>query len=68
MESEECKARRAKAIAKLSSGESLAGKDGAFAPFFKEFLETTLQQRWKPIWMFMNSKTAISVTVRVPSG
>jgi putative transposase len=43
MESEEYKAMRAKALAQLRSGESLTGKDGAFAPLIKEFLETALQ-------------------------
>ncbi|MFA7491341.1 MAG: IS256 family transposase [Mariniphaga sp.] len=43
MESEEYKAMRAKALAQLRSGESLTGKDGAFAPLIKEFIETALQ-------------------------
>lgn len=43
METEEYKAMRAKALAQLRSGESLTGKDGAFGPLIKEFLETALQ-------------------------
>lgn len=43
MESEEYKTMRAKALAQLRSGESLTGKDGAFAPLIKEFIETALQ-------------------------
>jgi putative transposase len=34
---------RAKALAQLRSGESLTGKNGAFAPLIKEFIETALQ-------------------------
>lgn len=43
MESEDYKTMRAKALAQLRSGESLTGKDGAFAPLIKEFIETALQ-------------------------
>lgn len=43
METEDYKAMRAKALAQLRSGESLTGKDGAFGPLIKEFLETALQ-------------------------
>ena len=43
MESEEFKEMRAKALAQLRSGESLTGKNGAFAPLIKEFIETALQ-------------------------
>jgi len=43
MESEEYKEMRAKALAQLRSGESLTGKNGAFAPLIKEFIETALQ-------------------------
>lgn len=43
MESEEFKAMQAKALAQLMSGQSLTGKDGAFAPLLKQFLETALE-------------------------
>jgi transposase-like protein len=43
MESEEYKQMRALALEQLRSGVSLTGKDGAFAPLIKEFLETALQ-------------------------
>ena len=43
MESEEYKEMKAKALAQLRSGESLTGKNGAFAPLIKEFIETALQ-------------------------
>lgn len=33
---------RDKALVQLRSGESLTGKDGAFAPFLNEFLEAAL--------------------------
>lgn len=39
---EEYKAMQAKALAQLRSGQSLTGKDGAFAPLLKEFIETAL--------------------------
>jgi transposase-like protein len=34
---------QAKALEQLMSGESLTGKDGAFAPLLKQFLETALE-------------------------
>ena len=34
---------RDKALSQLRSGESLLGKDGAFAPLLKEFLEAALE-------------------------
>lgn len=34
---------REKALSQLRSGESLTGKDGAFAPLLKEFLESALE-------------------------
>jgi putative transposase len=43
MESEEYKQMRALALEQLRTGVSLTGKDGAFAPLIKEFLETALQ-------------------------
>lgn len=43
MESEEFKAMQAKALAQLKSGQSLTGKDGAFAPLLKQFLEAALE-------------------------
>lgn len=43
METEEYKQMRALALEQLRSGVSLTGKDGAFAPLIKEFLETALQ-------------------------
>lgn len=43
MESEEFKAMQAKALAQLRTGQSLTGKDGAFAPLLKQFLETALE-------------------------
>jgi len=36
------KAMQAKALAQLRSGQSLTGKDGAFAPLLKQFIETAL--------------------------
>jgi putative transposase len=39
---EEFKAMQAKALEQLRTGQSLTGKDGAFAPLLKEFLETAL--------------------------
>jgi transposase-like protein len=41
--SEDYKALQAKALAQLRSGQSLTGKDGAFAPLLKEFLESALK-------------------------
>lgn len=43
MESEEFKTMQAKALAQLRSGQSLTGKDGAFAPLLKQFLEAALE-------------------------
>ena len=43
MESEEFKVMQAKALAQLRSGQSLTGKDGAFAPLLKQFLEAALE-------------------------
>ena len=37
MESEEFKAMQAKALEQLRTGQSLTGKDGAFAPLLKQF-------------------------------
>lgn len=42
MENEENKALKEKALKQFLSGESLTGKDGAFAPMLKEFLEEAL--------------------------
>ena len=42
MESEEYSLMRRKALSQLRSGESLTGKNGAFAPLLKEFIETAL--------------------------
>lgn len=39
---EEYKAMQAKALEQLRSEKSLTGKDGAFAPLLKQFIETTL--------------------------
>jgi transposase-like protein len=39
---EEFKAMQAKALQQLRTGQSLTGKDGAFAPLLKEFIETAL--------------------------
>jgi transposase-like protein len=33
---------QAKALQQLRTGQSLTGKDGAFAPLLKEFIETAL--------------------------
>ncbi len=41
--SKEYAAMRDKALQQLRSGESLTGKDGAFAPLLKEFLEAALE-------------------------
>ncbi len=43
MESDEFKAMQAKALAQLMTGQSLTGKDGAFAPLLKQFLEAALE-------------------------
>jgi putative transposase len=43
MESEEFKAMQAQALSQLMTGQSLTGKDGAFAPLLKQFLETALE-------------------------
>lgn len=43
MESEEFKAMQAKALEQLRTGQSLTGKDGAFAPLLKQFLESALE-------------------------
>ena len=43
MESEEFKAMQAKALEQLRTGQSLTGKDGAFAPLLKQFLEVALE-------------------------
>ena len=40
--SQEYQIMRDKALSQLRSGESLTGKDGAFAPLLKEFLEAAL--------------------------
>ena len=40
--SEEYRMMRDKALSQLRSGESLTGKDGAFGPLLKEFLEAAL--------------------------
>lgn len=39
---EDYRAMQAKALEQLRSGQSLTGKDGAFAPLLKQFLETAL--------------------------
>ena len=41
--SQEYQLMREKALAQLRSGESLTGKDGAFGPLLKEFLEAALE-------------------------
>jgi len=43
MESEEFKLMQAKALEQLRKGQSLTGKDGAFAPLLKQFLESALE-------------------------
>lgn len=43
MESEEFKVMQAKALEQLRRGQSLTGKDGAFAPLLKQFLEAALE-------------------------
>ncbi|NJN28529.1 MAG: IS256 family transposase [Cyclobacteriaceae bacterium] len=43
MESEEFKVMQAKALDQLRRGQSLTGKDGAFAPLLKQFLEAALE-------------------------
>lgn len=43
MESKEFKAMQAKALEQLRTGQSLTGKDGAFAPLLKQFLEVALE-------------------------
>lgn len=43
MESEEFKVMQAKALEQLRKGQSLTGKDGAFAPLLKQFLELALE-------------------------
>lgn len=39
---EDYKAMQAKALEQLRSGQSLTGKDGAFVPLLKQFIETAL--------------------------
>jgi len=41
--SEAWKEMQAKALSQLKSGKSLYGKDGAFAPLLKEFIDTALE-------------------------
>ena len=43
MANEEYEKMKKKALEQLRSGESLFGKDGAFAPLLKEFLESALE-------------------------
>jgi len=43
MESEEFKLMQAKALEQLRTGQSLTGKNGAFAPLLKQFLESALE-------------------------
>ena len=43
MDDQAYKAIQAKALEQLFSGKSLLGKDGAFAPLLKEFLDTALE-------------------------
>jgi len=43
MKQEERKALQAKALEQLKTGKSLFGKDGAFAPMLKEFIEAALE-------------------------
>lgn len=43
MDSEEFKVMQAKALEQLRTGQSLTGKDGAFGPLLKQFLETALE-------------------------
>jgi len=42
-QSEAWKEMQAKALSQLKSGKSLYGKDGAFAPLLKEFIDTALE-------------------------
>lgn len=43
MKTEEFKAMQAKALEQLRTGQSLTGKDGAFSPLLKQFIETALE-------------------------
>jgi transposase-like protein len=43
MTPEEMKELQAKVVQQIRSGKSLTGKDGAFAPMIKQFLETALE-------------------------
>ncbi|SFN99377.1 hypothetical protein SAMN05660413_03364, partial [Salegentibacter flavus] len=43
MTQEEIKELKEKALKQFLSGESLTGKDGAFAPMLKEFMEEALE-------------------------
>lgn len=43
METEEFKTMQAKALEQLRTGQSLTGKDGAFSPLLKQFLEAALE-------------------------
>ena len=42
-ESLECEQMKKKALEQLGSGKSLYGKDGAFAPLLKSFLDSALE-------------------------
>lgn len=43
MKQEELDTLKAKALKQFKTGKSLFGKDGAFGPLLKEFLETVLK-------------------------
>ena len=55
-----------KALKQLKSGDSLFGKDGAFAPMLQSFIEAALEaEMWMLIWMKNNAKAVTSATAKV---
>lgn len=58
--SEEYQQMRDKALSQLRSGESLTGKDGAFGPLLKEFLEAALDGEMSSTLMIQSVLKAIS--------
>jgi putative transposase len=70
MTHEEYEIMQRKALEQLRSGKSLTGKDGAFAPLLKQFLESALEAaRWKNISAQRNAlrKTNATAKARKPS-
>lgn len=56
-----------KALAQLKSGESLFGKDGAFAPMLKSFMEAALEAEMEAhLDPPSSEKVATNATAKVP--